>query len=205
MKNLLFSFMLILMFVPAMAQTLIMKDTRFLREKMEKIAVLTQIPDDDLREKVEASILAGLEKKGVDAMSAGEFLIKDSTYLYGTLEREFKTNSIDGILIVKLVNIEITDMYIVPGDVLPPDAYNYFEYYSVYYYYDLPIIAEPGYLSRADRTFRIDMNLYTNSGDMIIFSAQTKLFDPQAPEKITKSIGKKIAKIVSSKEFVVRR
>gem|GEM_PF-2663345 len=197
--------MLILMFVPAMAQTLIMKDTRFLREKMEKIAVLTQIPDDDLREKVEASILAGLEKKGVDAMSAGEFLIKDSTYLYGTLEREFKTNSIDGILIVKLVNIEITDMYIVPGDVLPPDAYNYFEYYSVYYYYDLPIIAEPGYLSRADRTFRIDMNLYTNSGDMIIFSAQTKLFDPQAPEKITKSIGKKIAKIVSSKEFVVRR
>ena len=205
MKNLLFSFMLILMFVPAMAQTLIMKDTRFLREKMEKIAVLTQIPDDDLREKVEASILAGLEKKGVDAMSAGEFLIKDSTYLYGTLEREFKTNSIDGILIVKLVNIEITDMYIVPGDVLPPDAYNYFEYYSVYYYYDLPIIAEPGYLSRADRTFRIDMNLYTNSGDMIIFSAQTKLFDPQSPEKITKSIGKKIAKIVSSKELVVRK
>jgi len=196
--------MFILLMLSATSQTLIMKDTRFLREPIEKVAVLTQIPDDSLLQSVESSILTALERKGIAAMSTRDFLIKDSVYRYSTLEREFKNNAIDGILIVKLVTIEISDQYIFPGDVLPPDAYNYYEYYSVYYYYDLPIITEPGYFAKENRTFRIDLNLYQNQGDMIVFSAQTPVFDPLSPEKITKSIGKKIAKILGSKEFVVR-
>lgn len=205
MKNSLFSFVLMILMFSATSQTLIMKDTRFLREPIEKVAVLTQIPNEDLQLAVEGSILTALEKKGIAAMNAYDFLIRDSVYLYSTLEREFTNNAIDGILIVKLVAIEETDMYIFPGDVLPPDAYNYFEYYSVYNYYDLPIISEPGYLSRDNRTFRIDLNLYQNQGDMIVFSAQTPIFDPLDPDKIIKSIGKKTAKILGSKEFVVRK
>jgi len=206
MGKFIFAFIIPLVFVvQAGAQTMIMSDTRFLRDPIEKIAVITQIPDAQFRGKVEEVILAAFEKKGIDAMNAYDMILYDSTYYYGTLERDFTTEGIDGILIVKLINIEISDMYIFPGDVLPPDAYNYFEYYSVYYYYDLPIITEPGYLSRIDRTFRIDMNLYQNKGDMIVMSAQSKLLDPMNPDKTIKNLGKNLAKILAKQGFVITK
>src|SRR5210317_1523838 len=99
MKNALFSFMLLLLVLSASSQTLIMKDLRFLREPIEKVAVLTQIPDESLQLAVEESILTALDKKGIAAMNAYDFLIRDSVYLYSSLEREFTNNAIDGILI----------------------------------------------------------------------------------------------------------
>lgn len=171
---------------------------------MEKIAVLVQVPDKDLQLKLEHEILAAFERKGISAMNAYDMIKSDSAYYYSTLEREFSNADVEGILIVKLVNVEITDMYIFPGDVLPPDAYNYFEYYKVYYYYDLPIISAPDYLSRDDRTFRIDMNLYQNKGDMIVMSAQTDLLDPLSPDKALKGMGKRLARLLSSNKLIKR-
>ena len=203
-KSLFAFFLLLTLVLQASTQTVIMTDKRYMIDRIEKIAIITQIPDEPLRHKVEELLLTAFEQKGISAINAYDFIEYDSAFYYSTLEREFSTAAVDGILIVKLVNIEITDMYIIPGDVLPPDAYNYFEFYSVYYYYDLPIISAPGYLSRMDRTFRIDMNLYSNKGDMIVMSAQTKLFDPYNPDKVIKLMGKKLAKSMSSKRLVVR-
>ena len=112
------------------AQSVIMSDTRYIREPIEKIAVVTQILDDQLRGEVEGAILSAFAKKGIEAVNAYDLILIDSTYFYSTLEREFTAAGVDGILIVKLVNIEISDMYIFPGDVLAPDAYNYYEFYS---------------------------------------------------------------------------
>lgn len=205
MKSRFIAILLIALSLPSFAQTVIMKDIRYLKNPMEKLIVLTQFPDDDLKELVENSIFNAFEKKGIAAVNASDLIDTDSATYYGTLEREFKNVGADGILIVKLINIETTDQYIFPGGVLPPDAYNYYEFYSVYYYYDLPILTDSGYMQRTDRTWRIDMNLYANKGDMIVLSAQTDLIDLAEPEKVTKSLGKKLAKIIRSDKTIFKR
>ena len=204
MKSLLTATLVLYCF-SALTQTVIMKDKRYVRDPMEKLVVLTQVPNDTLKELVEHSIFEAFQKKGIPFVNAYDLIRFDTTYYYSTLEREFKMAGADGILIVKLINIEISDMYIFPGDVLPPDAYNYYEYYSVYYYYDLPIVTDSGYMLRQDRTWRIDMNLYANKGDMIVFSAQTNTFDLAEPEKLIKSLGKKLAKIIISDGEIFNR
>lgn len=199
-----FAFLIMLiMFFPASAQIMtIMEDTRFLKGPMENIAIITQIHDEQLRQDVGQSLVSAFHNKGVDAVNADDFMIPDSMFYYSTLEREFNSAGVDGILIVKIVDAEDADMYIYPGDVLAPDAYNYYEYYSVFFYYDLPIISAPAYYQREDIAFRIDFNLYQNKGDMIIWCGQSKQIDPNGLEKIIKGMGKKLVKTLVSNKLV---
>ena len=197
--------MLSMVFMHGISQSVIKKDTRFLRDKMNKLVLITQIPDDSLREAVAGSIIQAFQKKHIGIMNADAFMRLDTGYAYSRMEREFTDNGIDGILIVKLIDVTLSDMYIFPGDVLPPDAYNYYEFYSVYFYYDLPDIGAPDYLRRGDRRFRIDFNLYSNKGDMIILAAQTKELVPIACEKEVGALGKKLAGILLSNRLVEKQ
>ena len=204
MRKSTFAFLVMLIiFLPATAQIkTIMEDTRFLKGPMENIAIITQINDEQLRHDVGQALVSAFLDKGVGAVDASDFIKLDSMFFYSTLEREFNIAGADGILIVKIVDAEDTDMYIFPGDVLPPDAYNYYEYYSVFFYYDMPIISVPEYYQREDIVFRFDFNLYQNKGDMIIWSGQSKQIDPNGTDKIAKGMGKKLVKILLSQKLV---
>lgn len=207
MRKSTFAFLIMLIiFLPASAQIkTIMEDKQFLKGPMENIAIITQINDEQLRQNVGQSIVSAFLDKGVGAVNASDFIKLDSMFYYSSLEREFNTAGVDGILIVKIVDAEDADMYIFPGDVLAPDAYNYYEYYSVFFYYDQPIISVPGYYQREDKIFRIDINLYQNKGDMIIWSGQSKQLDLNRPEEIVKNMGKQLVKSLRSKKLVVRK
>ena len=197
--------LLIIIHSVGLAQTVIKKDTRFLRDRMSKLALITQVPHDSLRGAVISSVMDAFEKKHIDIVNADAFVSPDSSTFYSTLEREFTENHVDGIMIIKIVDVGLTDMYIFPGDVLPPDAYNYYEFYSVYYYYDLPDIGVPGYLYRQDRRFRFDINVYANKGDMIVLAAQSSELQPMKDEKVVRSLGKKMAGILLSNRLVVKK
>lgn len=185
--------------------TTILKDTRFFKGPLEKIALITQISDTAFRKDVEAAVVAAFEKKHIPCVNAYDLILPDTLIFYSTLEREFYDAGADGVLIVKLVDVELTDMYIIPGGVLPPDAYNYYEFYSVYYYFDLPVVGVPGYLQREDRTFRLDANLYQGKGDMIIWSGQSRPVDPADYGKTVQSFARKLAKILLSEDLILKK
>lgn len=201
--SLLIGLLIVLLSLPGIAQVkTIWKDTRFLKEPMQKLLVIVQFNDRQLRESLEEGVLTAIRDRGISAVSGQELLIHDSMFFYSTIERKLDSAEVDGMLILKMVDAESTDMYVMAPDVLPPYAYNYYEYYSFYYYHDLPIIIDPNYYRRPGKTYRIDVNLYQNKGDMIIWGGQSKNFDPLMPDKLTKTLGKRIVKKLLSEKMI---
>lgn len=170
------------------------KDARFLAEPMKNLMVMSQFYDNGLRAQVESNMVDALKDNGIEAVAASNVLIYDSMYLYSTLERKLDSAGIDGILIVKMLEERGTDMYVLPEELIPPYAYNYYEYYSFYYYHDLPILMDPNYYRKPGRTFRIDAYLYQNKGDMAAWGGKSKNLNPLEPEKAIKKLGKSITK-----------
>lgn len=180
----------------------ILKDTRFFEGPMDKITFITQVRDDAMRHYLESSLENSFTQKKVGHVNIYDLVRPDTIAYYSTLEREMYDAKVDGVLIVKLVDVELSDMYIIPGGVLPPDAYNYYEFYSVYYYYDLPAMSDSLYLQRTDRSFRLDANLYQGKGDMIIWSVQSSIIDIADYTKTFDSFTKKLAKGLISEKLV---
>ena len=147
-------------------------------------------------------MVEALVNRGLEAVKASAVFRYDSMYYYSTMERKFDSCGVDGILIIKMIEERSTDMYILPEELIPPYAYNYYEYYSFYYYHDLPIIMDPNYYRKPGRTFRIDVYLYQNKGDMAIWGGQTKPVNPLEPQKAVGKLGKPVAKQII-KEGVV--
>jgi hypothetical protein len=177
-------------------------DTRFLTEPMKKVMLIVQFQDEGLRTEAVELLLKAHGDKGVAIMDAYCMLHYDSMYRYSTLERKLDSAGVDGILIARLVDIRESDMYIMPGDVIPPYAYNYFEYYSFYYYHDLGIITRPGYYEKAGRNFRIDLNLYQNKGDMIVWGGQYMLSSYAKTAKSLWPMAKATAKSLLTKKLL---
>jgi hypothetical protein len=201
------SFILALLIVffclPGMAQVkMIWKDTRFLKEPMQKLLVIVQFKDRQLRESLEEGVLTAFRDKGISVLGGQGLLIYDSIFYYSTIERKLDSAGVDGILILKMVDVESTDMYVMAPDVLPPYAYNYYEYYSFYYYHDLPVIMDPNYYRRPGKIYRIDVNLYQNKGDMISWGGQSISLDPLKPDKVIKTFGKRIVKKLLSEKMI---
>ena len=201
MKKLLFILILVPLFGSAQIKT-VWKDTRFMQEPLKKIMVISQFYDADQRMQAEKDIIQALEGKGIETVAASSVLIYDSMYYYSTLERILDSAGADGLLIVKLIEERSTDLYILPEEFIPPYAYNYYEYYSFYYYHDLPIISDPNYYRKPGRTFRIDAYLYQNKGDMAIWGGRSKQVDPMKPEKAINSLGKRLTKKMLSEDVI---
>ncbi|MCD4723789.1 MAG: hypothetical protein K8R63_03030 [Bacteroidales bacterium] len=201
--SLIIGLLIVLLSLPGIAQVkTIWKDTRFLKEPMQKLLVIVQFNDRQLRESLEEGVLTAFRDRGISAVSGQGLLIYDSMFYYSTIERKLDSAEVDGMLILKMVDAESTDMYVMAPDVLPPYAYNYYEYYSFYYYHDLPVIIDPNYYRRPGKTYRIDVNLYQNKGDMISWGGQSKSFDPLMPDKLTKTLGKRIVKKLLSEKMI---
>lgn len=181
------------------------KDTRFLKAPMSKVMIVSQFIDPDIRNESNASLAKAFSGKDVDHVLYEDlFLPYDSMYYYSTMERKLDSAGVDGILLVKMIETEQTDLNIAPGDVIPPYAYNYYEYYSFFYYHDLPIIIDPNYYRRPGKEFRIDIYLYQNRGDMVVWSGQTKNLDPLDPAKTIRSLSKKTVKKLLSEDMILK-
>lgn len=176
------------------------KDVRFLKEPIQKLVVISQFENAELRKAAEESMISALHGKGIDAVGAYEIFTYDSTNYYSTLERKLDSAKVDGILVMKMIEERSTDMYILPEELIPPYAYNYYEYYSFYYYNDLPLISDPNYYRKPNRSFRMDVYVFQNKGDMVVWSGQSKQLDPLNPEKAIAKLSKKVAKVLLSQD-----
>lgn len=177
-------------------------DARFMKKPMHNVLVVPQFIDNQQRVEAGDALVRAFSDKGVGAVPASGIIHYDSMYYYSTLERKLDSAGVDGILIIRLAEVRGTDMYILPGEAIPPFAYNYYEYYSYYYYHDMPIISDPNYYRKPGLSFRIDMYLYRNKGDMAVWGGQTRVVDPMKPVKSWDKMAKKIVKILRSEGLV---
>jgi hypothetical protein len=100
---------------------------------------------------------------------------------------------IDAILTVTLIDQDMETRY-VPGNVpyAPYPAYTYYGTYWTYYDYWYPRFQSPGYYT-TERTYFIETNLYDAETEELVWSAQSRTYDPANLVGFTREFGNEIA------------
>lgn len=105
--------------------------------------------------------------------------------------RKLAEDGINGVLTVSLLNKEQEQNYN-PGRTrlgAPFITRNWWGYYNVYY----PRIYEPGYYTNSTNYF-LETNLYSAGKDKLLYSAQSKTFDPGSAEGLAVSVSRAVVR-----------
>ena len=149
--------------------------------------------DRTIKIKLENHLVNDLTKKGIDAFSAIESY--GPFFLSGLQESEainkIKGQGFDAVLTVVLLDKEKEKHYI-PGRITYTPYSMYYRRFWGYYSTVYDRIYEPGYYTENTNYFW-ESNLYNLENDALIYSAQTKSFNPNNLETLADEYGRIIS------------
>jgi hypothetical protein len=121
-------------------------------------------------------------QKGIKSIGSLAILSPSRKYEYKDLESKFDSLGVDGILIFNYQNTDKNKDYVPPSTAMYPDYYyNYYSYYSWGYPIYSPgysVVTTGGYWTTTT-VVNLTANLYGNSKDDLLWSAQISITDPQ--------------------------
>lgn len=165
------------------------------KKMIKKVLVLAidNNKDRTISVKLENHLVNDLTKKGIDAFSAIESY--GPFFLSGLQESEainkIKGQGFDAVLTVVLLDKEKEKHYI-PGRITYTPYSMYYRRFWGYYSTVYDRVYEPGYYTENINYFW-ESNLYDLSDKSLIYSAQTKSFDPNNLERLADEYGKIIS------------
>jgi hypothetical protein len=168
---------------------------------LKSVVVVAIIPDDDhlMRAKMEKHLTADLRNMGISAISSYESF--GPKFIDNTNESEvtamLRGKNTEAVLTVVLLSKE-KEKYYVPGRVYYSPYYirhrRFWGYYSTIY----ERVYEPGYY--IDKTnFFWESNLFLTSTNDLLYSSQTRSFDPSNIESMAHEYGKMICNDLNEK------
>jgi hypothetical protein len=164
--------------------------------KYDKILVIGIMSDSnrDLRAKMEQELVLDLRDKGITASSAydvyGPVAFKRMTEQQ--VNDQIKKKGYDGVITISLLN-KSKEKYYVPGNLyFTPFGYDY-NYFWGYYSGIYDRVYESGYYE-TDTDYLWESNLYDLTNGKLIYSVQSKSFDPQSIQTLGKDYGKSIVR-----------
>lgn len=159
-------------------------------KSINKVLVVALVKDPSTRRIVEDKLVSVMKVKGVQSYN---YLTDDMTTDNAKLNDKLKSDGFNGILIMRLVDVEKETSY-VPGSTTTPGFYG--SYYG-YYRYAAPMYSTPGYY-KTDKNFIVETTIYTTIPDKLVWSATTKTVNPdnfdKAIEDVAVAIGDKMMK-----------
>ena len=165
------------------------------KKSIKKILVLAidNNKDRSIRVKLENHLVNDLTKKGIEAFSAIESY--GPFFLSGLQETEainkIKGQGFDAVLTIVLLDKEKEKHYI-PGRITYTPYSMYYSRFWGYYSTVYERVYEPGYYTENTNYFW-ESNLYDLSDNSLIYSAQTKSFNPLNLESLADEYGKIIS------------
>ncbi len=162
----------------------------------QKILVVALIQDADrsLQEQMEQHFVGDLQEMGFTAVASlneyGPRAFQNMSE--ADVVNRLKNSGVDAIITIVLLNKEKERRY-VPGHVqYTPYVYyqrRFWRYYGLMQYR----VYEPGYYVTDTRYFW-ESNFYAGNGDQLLYSAQTRSFDPANTSGMAHEYGKNIVK-----------
>ena len=160
--------------------------------KLAVVAITSSILNRDI---VEKSFVNKFTTNGYDAIEGSKILSpevikrKDKSEIEGIL----KTNNIDGVLILSVIDIKESEHY-VPGttEYYPSPYYN--NYYN-YYYYSYDRSYSPGYYAKSVEVY-LESNFYNLDDGNLVSTMQTETVDPTNIDDLADSFSKTIVKFM---------
>jgi len=149
-----------------------------------------------VRATVENDIATEFIKQGITAYkSLDEFPpgIKMDSISKENIMNRMKNKKAEAILTVSLIRKETESRYISNGayPYSPFPRYAYYADFWGYYSYWYPSAYSPGYYEQ-DKTYFIETNLYDAVTEQLIWSAQSKTYNPAGIDKFSKEFSKLI-------------
>jgi len=167
------------------------------------VMVWSILPETDsmLRRQIETHLVNDLVNKGYHAISSLE-VYKEKAYKKLTPQQivnEFKSSAVDAVLSVVLLNKEKEEKYYPGGFFNQPvnDYGNLDRYYSNVY----ERILTPGYYARTTNYYW-ESNLFEIKTDELVYSVQTKSFDPYTTDLLAHENGLLIIKDMVKKKII---
>jgi hypothetical protein len=200
MKRVLVLMMPFILFLAACSSTNVLnswKDKEGIEQTtLKKVMVLAMLPEKQrvLRQEMENEMVEDLQKRGFAAVSALQengpksFVGMNEKQVMQQLDR----SRIDGVITISLQDTETNEHY-TPGSVrYEPYAVRYNRFYRTYQtFYER--VYTPGYTDQQTNYF-FETNLYQLSSNKLLYSAQSKSFDPSSASQIAKEVSKAVVK-----------
>lgn len=143
----------------------------------------------------EDAMVAYFKSKGLKAIPALSFLDPTVKYEYPELERLIDSVGADGVLIFAYKGTDKEKDYVPPSTSIYPDYYyNYYGYYNYYYPFYSPgynVVTTGGYWTTTT-IVNLNANLYGNSKDELIWTAEVSITDPEYIDSSSEAIAKSV-------------
>ena len=199
MKKTLSVFMAIIVFVSCGPSTKIVKswhepNASVNIKNIKKVLVIGLIKDASARRIVEDKLVSMMK---VHAVKSYDYLTDELTGENNKLNEKLKSDSFDGVLIMRLVDVEKETTY-VPGSTGYPGYYG--SYYG-YYRYAAPNYYSPGYY-QTDKNYMVETTVYSVTPDKLIWSATTKTVNPDNFDRAIEEIATAVAEKMRQDGFV---
>ncbi len=144
-------------------------------------------------------------QKGIKCIGSLSILRPDKKYDYKDLEKKFDSLGVDGILIFNYQNTDKDKSYVPQTTSMYPDYYyNYYSYYSWGYPLYSPgysVVSTGGYWTTTT-VVNLTANLYGNSKDDLLWSAQIAITDPQFIDEASVQIAKTVYADFANKQLI---
>ncbi|MCK9421902.1 MAG: hypothetical protein M0Q38_04840 [Bacteroidales bacterium] len=129
--------------------------------------------------------------KGFKSMESLSFIAPGHKFELQQLEKKFDSLGIDGILVVTYKGTDKSQSYVPPTTTVYPDYYyNYYNYYNwgyPMYGMGANVVTTGGYWVSSS-TVNIHANLYANSNNDLIWTAEIAIDNPQYIDEISYQI-----------------
>jgi hypothetical protein len=162
--------------------------------KYRKIMVMALVKESDnaLKEAMEQHLVGDLNEKGIEAMSSfqqyGPKAFENLTEAEAV--QKIKNSGVDAIMTIVLLN-KINERYYVPGRISYTPYASYYNRWWGYYSTLNRRVYMPGYYVN-NTEFFWESNLYDAANKELVYSVQTKSFNPESAEALAHEYGKLI-------------
>ena len=162
----------------------------------KKVFVVAMSDRVSARQSVESSIAQLLTSRGVSAIKSLDILppgfrTEDNHKDKDLLLQKIREKGCDGIITIALIDQQHESRY-VPGTNYYPMAYPYYGAFGAYYSYGYSNFYSPGYYTD-DKIYFLEANLYDANTEKLIWSAQSKTYNPDSLESFLMGYSKALS------------
>lgn len=175
-------------------------------KKYSKVLVLAVLleSDHELQLKMEKHLSGDLKEMGYAAYSAGE-VFSAGTFIKGDTAKAMAaigSKGFDAVLTIVLLD-KVKEKYYVPGRVVYTPYAPYYNRFDNYYYTIYDRISTEGYYTTGTKIFR-ESNFYDVNEKKLIYSSQTRSFDPGSRKSLAHYYGVLIANSLVKSRVLIK-
>lgn len=168
--------------------------------KGKSVVALVIHADEDVRKTAEDALAKALTKRGMMGVAAHTFLPTSATADKEQAKAAIKGSGAEGLVVVRLLNVEETTRYRPAGVTTYAD--DYYSSMSSYYAHGWSTVNQPGYLETI-QSYLIETLCYRVSDETRLWAGTSKSINPASVESIAKELVKEAGKVMKKQGLVV--